>query len=111
MRLRAFYRRRGSVAWAAFAADSFLSCAKVIAASYGFTAIPGVLSVSAGPSVPSPRAVVDSSYDVGVVITVRDRAALAAYLEHPTHKHAVQEVLGPLARQIVVYDFVVSAPQ
>ena len=84
---------------------------QVIAASYGFTAIPGVLSVSAGPSVPSPRAVVDSSYDVGVVITVRDRAALTAYLEHPTHKHAVQEVLGPLARQIVVYDFAVSAPQ
>ena len=84
---------------------------KVIVASYGFTAIPGVLSVSAGPSVPSPRAVVDSSYDVGVVITVQDRAALAAYLEHPTHKHAVQEVLGPLARQIVVYDFAVSAPQ
>ena len=84
---------------------------QVIAASYGFAAIPGVLSVSAGPSVPSPRAVVDSSYDVGVVITVRDRAALATYLEHPTHKQAVQEVLGPLARQIVVYDFVVSAPQ
>lgn len=84
---------------------------QVIAASYRFTEIPGVLRVSAGPSVPSARAVVDSSYDVGVVITVRDHAALAAYLEHPTHKHAVQEVLGPLAQKIVVYDFAVAAPE
>ena len=64
-----------------------------------------------GPSLPSSRAVVDSSYDVGVVITVRDQAALDAYLEHPKHKHAVQEVLGRLARKLVVYDFVVSAPE
>ena len=34
--------------------------------SYGFVEIPGVLRASAGLSLPSPRAVVDSSYDVGV---------------------------------------------
>ncbi|MCE2485360.1 MAG: Dabb family protein [Desulfurellaceae bacterium] len=84
---------------------------KVIATSYGFAEIPGVLRVSAGPSLASARDVVDSSYDVGVVITVRDQAALNAYLEHPKHKQAVQEVLGPLAQKIIVYDFVVSAPK
>jgi hypothetical protein len=80
---------------------------KVIEASYGFAEIPGVLSVSAGPSLSSERAIVDSSYDVGVVITLKDAAALAAYLEHPKHKHALKEVLQSLIQKMIVYDFIV----
>ena len=82
---------------------------KVMKASYAFAEIPGVLSVSAGPSLPSERAVVESSYDVGVVITLKDATALAAYLEHPKHIQAVKEVLQPLIKKMIVYDFV--APQ
>jgi hypothetical protein len=82
---------------------------KVIAASYAFAEIPGVLSVSAGPSLPSERAVVDSSYDVGVVITLKDATALATYLEHPKHKQAVKDVLQPLIKKMIVYDFVAQS--
>ena len=82
---------------------------QLIAASHSFAEIPGVLSVSVGPSLPSERTVVDSSYDIGVVITLKNAAALQDYLDHPIHKQAVTDVLGPLSKKIVVYDFVVSA--
>ena len=47
----------------------------------------------------SPR-----SYDTGLVVTVRDREALAAYMAHPQHVPVVQ--LGPaLCEAIVAVDF------
>lgn len=84
---------------------------QLIAASHSFAEIPGVLSVSVGPSLPSERAAVDSSYDIGVLITLRDAAALQDYLNHPTHEQAVKDVLGPLSKKIIVYDFVGAAAE
>ena len=43
--------------------------AKVIEASRTFTTIPGVVSVTSGTALPSTRPIVDSSYDVALVIT------------------------------------------
>ena len=79
---------------------------KIIETSKRFESIPGVVSVTSGHVLPSTRPVVDSSYDVGMVITFTDEAALRAYDGHPTHRKAVDEVLKPLVGKFVVYDFI-----
>ncbi len=78
---------------------------QLVDASRKFAVIPGVTRVSAGTVVPSDRAIVDSTFDVAIVISFPDRQALADYLVHPVHKKAVEEVLKPLVEKIVVYDF------
>ncbi len=77
---------------------------RVVEASHTLKSIPGVVAVHAGAPLPSERPVVDDSFDVGVVIVVKDAGALQTYLEHPTHKKAVSEVLGPLSERILIYD-------
>ena len=77
---------------------------KLINTSRTFLQIPGVVSVSAGRPIPSTRPVVDSTFDVAVVIVFRDEAALRAYDAHPIHKQAVEEVLKPLVKKQIVYD-------
>jgi len=78
---------------------------QIIKVSKSFRAIPGVIDVKAGHSIPSQRAIVDDSFDVGILLTFRDRRAMRAYLTNPDHKRAVRTVLRPLVRKIVVYDF------
>ena len=77
---------------------------RIIQTSEDFRRLPGVLSVTAGRPVPSTRPVVDSTFDVGVVITFRDEAAMAAYESSPTHTRAVKEVLQPLTVKLKIYD-------
>jgi len=77
----------------------------IIEASKSFAEIPGVLSVSAGRVLPSERPIVDSSFDVAIVVTLRDAAVMPAYLNHPTHQRAAKEVLQPVVRKTLVYDF------
>ncbi|HSI34886.1 MAG: Dabb family protein [Phycisphaerae bacterium] len=80
---------------------------KIVEAARTFRQIPGVLSVEVGqPLLPSTRPVVVKDYDVACVITLKSRAALAAYAPHPIHQKAVTEVLNPLAAKIVIYDIV-----
>jgi hypothetical protein len=83
---------------------------KLMDASHTFTSIPGVAAVSAGTPLPSTRPVVDSSFDVGVVIEFDNEAALHAYEQNPIHQKAVAEVLRPLTRKIVIYDFANTRP-
>jgi hypothetical protein len=78
---------------------------QMIDRSKRFTQIPGVLSVSVGTCLPSTRPVVDTSYDVAVVMRFANEQALHQYDQHPIHKKAVQELLAPLAAKIVIYDF------
>src|SRR5688572_3333796 len=77
---------------------------KIIQTSREFRQIPGVIDIKAGRPIPSTRPVVDSSYDVGLVMTFQDEAALQAYETHPQHVKGVKEVLRPLAAKIQVYD-------
>ena len=70
--------------------------AKVIEASRALASIPGVLAVRVGEPLPSEREVVDDSFDVAIVLTLADAAALAAYEAHPDHVGAVEDVLAPL---------------
>ena len=77
---------------------------KIIEASESFRQIPGVLDVRHGQPVPSTRPIVDSSFDIGFVITFKDRASLDAYGPNPIHQKAAQELIQPNTKQIKVYD-------
>ena len=79
---------------------------RFIETTKGFAKLPGVIGHQVGPVLPSDRKVADSSFDIAVVITFKDKDALAAYLEHPEHKKGLEEVLKPLVEKVVVYDFV-----
>jgi hypothetical protein len=78
--------------------------AQLIRAARSLRMIPGVLRVEAGHAAPSPPPGVDRSFDLGVVITFRDRAALERYEEDPRHLDAVRRYLEPLVRRYLVYD-------
>ena len=67
--------------------------------------IPGVLSLKSGTVIPSERAIVDSSFDVALIVSFADAAAMQAYLAHPLHVQLVNETLKPLVAKIRVYDF------
>jgi hypothetical protein len=78
---------------------------QLIDASQDLKKIPGVLDLRIGHALPSTRPVVDSTYDLGLVIRFRDEASLRAYEHHPIHQKLVRELLRPLTGRIVVYDF------
>ena len=76
----------------------------VIKASQVLKTIPGVISLKSGRAVPSQRKIVDSSFDVSLIISLANQAALDAYLAHPTHKKLLSETMLPLIDRIRVYD-------
>jgi len=76
----------------------------IIKASQALKAIPGVIALRTGKAVPSQRRIVDSSFDVALIITLIDQAALDAYLVHPLHRRVVDEIMLPLVNRIRVYD-------
>ena len=78
---------------------------KIIRMTQSFEKIPGVLEARAGVVVPSDRKVVDDSFDIGILIVVRDQDALQEYLDHPIHQKAKKEILLPLVERVLVYDF------
>src|SRR5205823_2643065 len=80
---------------------------KLIDTSRSFVGkIPGLASVSAGMVQPSTRPVVDSSYDVGLVMVFESEEALRKYPSYPIHQRALKEVITPLVDHYRVYDFV-----
>lgn len=66
--------------------------------------IPGILSVQGGTVISSKRAVVDSSFDIALVITMRDREVLSHYAQHPLHQQLLEEELKPLVERYRVFD-------
>lgn len=75
----------------------------IITESQKLENIPGVLSVNAGRSLISDRAIVDHSFDVGIDIAFETTEELEAYLVHPQHVQFT-EGIKPLVEKIVVYD-------
>ncbi|WP_255556279.1 Dabb family protein [Methylococcus sp. ANG] len=67
--------------------------------------LPMVLRYQVGTVLAGDRAVVDGSYDVGVVATFENDQALRDYLAHPEHRKVIEESLKPLVEKAVVYDF------
>jgi hypothetical protein len=78
--------------------------AKIQDESVVLQAIPGVVSVKSGQVIASERSIVDSSFDVALIVSFTNRAALDAYLVHPVHVQLVEETLKPLVARIQVYD-------
>ncbi len=67
--------------------------------------IPGVQRFHVGKMVPSPRPVVEQSYQVALNITFADKPAEQAYQAHPRHLEFVEKYVQRLVKKVVVYDF------
>lgn len=67
--------------------------------------VPTVRKLLAGRPANTPRAVVDNSYDVALIVTLDDRAAHDVYQEHELHKQFIARNNTHWAR-VQVYDFV-----
>jgi len=78
---------------------------RIIEASRSFKKIPGVLDVRVGEVLESDRKIVDDSFDVAITVSFDDTQSLAEYLAHPIHQKAKDEILLPIIKKIVVYDF------
>jgi len=78
---------------------------QIIEASKTFKTIPGVVDVTAGRTMPSTRPVVDTTYDVAIVMRMRDEQALKEYGNHPAHIAARDKIFLPLVQRFVIYDF------
>lgn len=76
----------------------------LIAACHALKDIPGVTDLRIGAVLPSTRPVVDSTYDVALVVSFRDEQSLHAYGPHPIHQKLVQ-TMGPKLAKFLVYDF------
>jgi hypothetical protein len=67
--------------------------------------IPGVLHFHIGKMSPSPRPVVDQSYQVALNLIFPSKAAEQAYQVHPRHIEFVEKVFKRTCKKIVIYDF------
>ena len=78
---------------------------RILAGSEVLRTIPGVRSLDSGTVVPGERDIVDSSFDVALIVSFAGRSAMETYLAHPVHVKLVNETLKPLVAKIRVYDF------
>ncbi len=63
-------------------------------------------SLSVGQALPSERAIVDDSFDIGLVLNFKSELDLQQYLTHPFHVEKVKQTLSPSCKRILVYDIV-----
>ena len=63
--------------------------------------IPGIIDLSCGANF-SDRA---KGYTHGLVVRFADRAALQAYGPHPEHQRIVQNLIKPIAADILALDY------
>jgi len=63
--------------------------------------VPGVVSVTEGPSVSVEG--LESGFEWGLVVTFENAAARDGYLDHPTHQ-PVAATIGEWAERLVVFD-------
>ena len=77
-----------------------------VTASRQLNDLPGVISRHVGVVMPSDRGIVDDTFDVAITVTLENRQALKAYMEHPRHKKILEETIKPLVNRVVAYDIV-----
>ncbi len=77
-------------------------------ASESFRTMPGILNVEVGHSLPVRRAGIEQAFDLSVVFTFANRAALERFSKDPQHAAAVRTVLKPLVKRFVVFDSVAN---
>lgn len=68
-------------------------------------AIPGVLQFHVGKMSPSPRPVVDQTYQVALNLIFPSKLAEADYQAHPQHLEFVAQCVKPFVKKVVGYDF------
>ena len=78
---------------------------RLIYATKTFRQIKGVQVAYVGTVLPGSRPHVDSNFDVGVIMGFKIREDMAAYVNDPIHQRAVADVLKPLAKEYIIYDF------
>lgn len=67
-------------------------------------ALPMVRNLVAGKTLPSNRAVVDTTYNAALCMNFESKADLEAYLNHPKHLHYVETAIKPYVDRLLVYD-------
>jgi hypothetical protein len=67
--------------------------------------IPGVITYHIGLMVPSHRAVVDQTYQVGLNLIFATKQAQDDYQVHPSHVEFLEKVFKRVCTKVVVYDF------
>jgi len=67
--------------------------------------VPGVLHFHVGRMSPSPRPVVDQSYQVALNLIFPTKQAEQAYQVHPLHLEFVEKVFKRVCQKAVIYDF------
>ena len=67
--------------------------------------IPGVLHFHVGKMVPSPREVVNQTYQVALNIMFPDKQAQDDYQTHPRHVEFVEKVFKKVCERVAVFDF------
>ena len=78
--------------------------AQVSRAAQSLRMIPGVLRVQTGRTAPTLPPGADRSFDLGMVITFRDRGALQRYEKGSRHLEAMRRYLQPLVRRYEIYN-------
>ena len=68
-------------------------------------AVPGIVNFHVGKMVPSPRPVVDQTYQVALNTTFTSKQAQDDYQVHPLHVEFIEKILRPLVKKVAVYDF------
>lgn len=76
-----------------------------VKASEQLNKLPGIISRHVGVVVPSDRGIVDDTFDVAITVTLENKKALEAYMNHPKHKKIVEQQIKPLVNRVVAYDF------
>src|SRR5207248_11307157 len=66
----------------------------------------GVNDVRFGRPLPVDRPDVERSFDLGVIMTFRDREAFSKFERDQQREQAIDAMLRPLVRQYTVYNFV-----
>lgn len=84
---------------------------RIIRATHRLSDIPGVRAVKVGRVMHSERPIVEDGYDVGLYLEFDNREDMEAYLVHPIHQKAVNEVFKPLAARYLAYDFLHRIPE
>jgi hypothetical protein len=78
---------------------------QIIEATRALRQIPGVVSIRVGSVMPSDRNIVDDSFDVGIHMLFADRQSMEHYTSNPEHVRTVNQIVMPLTKRLVIYDF------
>ncbi len=86
--------------------DNVADRASLARASKSFRQMPGVVSVEVGNGLSVRRAGIEQRFDMMVLFTFRDRAALHRFEKDPQHAAAIKSILKPLVKRYVVFNSV-----